>query len=187
MLREFTTDDAGKYTARLTTVIDCWTDKEWEKNVFISFQLADFWVQPQDSSLPVYRKFAKFKWWWVLQYTDRTEWRIKIDSILDALGYDDGDVLEFLLAKAWAFIILNVSCNSYRWVVSPIIEDYWHEEWSDPSIDRWVDVKTFKFTEDTTLQEIKDLWFDEKHVKKSEEYKELYEREIDNDSIEGLF
>ena len=184
MSKEFKLWDDWLYDARLTTVIDCGHNKDGDWTVFISFQLADFDVQPQDPSLPVYKKFAKFKWWWVVEYYDWTEWRHKIDEILEALWYDEWDVLEFLLEKAWSFIKLNVSCNMYAGKVSALIEDSWHEEWSDPWVDWWVDIKTFKFTDETTLQDISDLWFDAKHVKKSVEYAELLEGD---DSVEWLF
>lgn len=68
---------------------------------------------------------------------------------------------------------------------------YWpHERLDEPTIQDeswWVDVKTFMYTEDTTLQELEALWFDKKHAKKWVEYKQVSENMSEEELIDHLF
>jgi len=178
----------GIYNCRMTSVIDCGTDKLWLKRVFLSFQIADFMIKPKDATLPSYAQFAKFPYGWDVCIDESSESRVKqLQPVLDAFWYEEWDVLDFLISKAGETIMLNIETNEYQWKKLPIVADWGHMQWMKVDMDWWVDVKTFKFTEYTTMSDLDELWFDKKQAKKWAEYKAIKENVNTDDLIQELF
>ncbi len=60
------------------------------------------------------------------------------------------------------------------WVSKSDVEDTF--QW-------WVDTKVFILKDDTTLDEIKSLWFENKHLKDSDEYNRIMENYRNDESV----
>lgn len=173
--------------ARLATVFDCW-HIDGRQKVYVAFQLVDFDIVPQNKELPTYKIYAKYPYWWILDIEDETQ----TISLFNALGYKNGDKLSFLLEKAWQMIMVNIVDNEYQWKQYPILAYEWHEPYTDSQTDvnlyeRWTEVKTFKFTPETTKEDIKSLWFEAKVIKKSDEYKALEKVDVKQEEIDEVF
>lgn len=173
--------------ARLATVFDCW-HIDGRQKIYVSFQLADFDVEPQNKSLPKYKIYAKYPYGGVLDIEDETQ----TISLFKALGYKSGDKLSFLLEKAGEMIMVNIVNNEYQWKQYPILTYEWHEQYKDSQTDvnlyeRWTEIKTFKFTPETKIDDINSLWFEAKVIKKSDEYKALENVDVKQEDIDNLF
>lgn len=168
--------------ARLATVIDSGTIKGVRK-IYIWFQLADFKVTPKDTSLPDYCMYAKLPYGWLISnHIDNEN-----GNLLKALWYTDGSVLDFLIENVGKLVMVNVLDNEYQWKTYPILAQEWHEpyEWEN-DIERWTDVKTFKVTDTMTKADVDAIWFENKHLKTSDEYAKI-KMETTEQEVETLF
>lgn len=185
---------------RLSTVIDCGTIN-WDKRVLLWFQLSEYDVEPQDTTLPIYKQFAKTPYGWLITIdVEKTNSPTDISVcyktnkfIMDIIGKDmvmacdiNQDRIKWfkekLINRAWSMFDLEIDIWEYQWkpiynVISATpsnVEDTF--EW-------WVDVKTFLFTDETILSDINALGFDNKHVKNSDEYNILKQKTLDSEEI----
>jgi len=166
-----------KHLWRLSTVIDCGTIN-WDRRVLLWFQLSEYDVEPQDTTLPIYKQFAKTPYGWLL-----TLWTDFCNDMCDWLWLTDvKNEINELISKAWNMYDIEIEMWEYQWKptynvvsVSPSdVEDTF--EW-------WVDVKTFIFTDETTLSDINALGFDNKHVKNSDEYNILKQKTLEDETV----
>lgn len=163
----YTKEKEWAHKARLTTVIDCGTHGVVKK-AYITFQLLDYDVVPQDPSLPVYKQFAKFPY----------------GSIIE-VGGDQPD-LDFWIDSAGKCFLVDITTNEYQGKEYPIVSKI-IEPIDDIDCQWWVDVKSFVLTPETTKDDVNALWFDNKWVKKSLEYKSIISNMSEWESIEELF
>lgn len=175
------------HRARLATVLDCW-HTDWVQKVYVWFQLTDFDVEPQDKSLPIYKIYTKFPFWWVVDTTEQSP----IIPLLKAYGWKWWDVLSFLLENIWEMVMLNIVDNEYQWKLYPLIANEWHQPYPDSPtdvnlFDWWTALKTFKFTTETTKEDIDAIWFENKVIKKSDEYKSMTMKDVSQEEIDTLF
>ena len=151
-----------KHLWRLTSVIDCGT-MNWEKRVLLWFQLSEYDVEPQDTTLPIYKQFAKTPYGWLIVL-------------------DEDNNLDNYIAMAWKMFDIEIEIWEYQW--KPIYNVVSFDKSSEAdTFEWWVDVKTFKFTDETTLNDIKELWFDNKHVKNSDEYNILKQKTLEDENL----
>ena len=171
------------HAGRLATVIDCWTIKDVRK-IYLWFQLSDQIVKPKNTELPDYCMYAKTNYGWLVNNTLDPENK----SILEALGYTEGDIIDFFITNIGKSLNINVRDNEYNGKVYPIVEYEWHtkHEW-DIDIEWGTNLKSFKLTDETTRSDIEALWFENKFLKKSKEYIDLPRQDFDEDSIDDLF
>lgn len=173
--------------ARLATVLDCW-HTNWLPKVYVWFQLTDFDVEPQNKDLPIYKIYTKYPFWWVLSIEPPSP----IIPLLNAFGWKWEDILSFLLEKAWQMIMLNIVDNEYQWKQYPIIAEDWHKPYDGSQTDSnlyewWTEVKTFKFTPETTKEDVKALWFEAKVIYKSDEYRAMEKVDVSKEDIDSVF
>lgn len=166
--------------ARLSTVIDCWTI-DWVGKYYLGFQLADFKAKPVDVTLPDYCVYTKYPFGWLVD--DGV-----VLPLANAMWYKEWNLLDFFLEHIGWLVKLNIENNLYQWKQYPIIMNEWHEvyEW-DLDIDWGTELKSFKVTDEMTKEQVDWLWFDNKFLKKSDEYKQLLQKNVSDDEVEDLF
>jgi hypothetical protein len=156
-----------KHLGRLTSVIDAGT-VNWDTRLLLWFQLSEYDVEPQDKTLPIYKQFAKTPYGWLI---------INLKS--DAISFSSK---EEAIALAGKMFTLDIDVGEYQW--KPIYNVIWVTPSNvEDTFEWWVDVKTFLFTDETTLSDVNALGFDAKHVKNSDEYNLLRQRTLDDDNL----
>ena len=164
-----------KHNWRLTSVIDCGT-VNWERRVMLSFQLVDIDVEPKDKTLPIYKQFAKTPYGWVMSLDSST-----FSDICTWLWCDKS--LEWIISCVWMYVVIDVEVTQYQWKDMYNVMSVFKNIWDIWIIDWWVDTKSFLLTKDTTLEDIDALWFDNKHVKNSDEYNRIMEKYREDESV----
>lgn len=164
---------------RLTTAFDCWTIW-WERRVLLWFQLSEIIKKPQDETLPDYCAFAKYKYWIIVGDN--------LDKLLKELSLNN---VSELVEKAWSFCEIEYHEEDYKWTTLYLVDSFEfipQKEWED--IERWVDVKKFSFKVHYTdeeainlIAEVRDLWFENKNIKNSDEYIMLKKQALYSDTI----
>jgi hypothetical protein len=149
--------------ARLTKFIECW-HINWVHKVLLCFQLCEIDVPPKDTSKPVYKQFAKTPYWWLLSYRDEA-----YKSICDAL-WSEYDIS--LADKVWE--LLEVEIQEWEYQGKKTYTIVWCSKADSVDVfERWVDPQVFKWSPETTLEDIQALWYENKHVKTSKEFSAL--------------
>lgn len=160
---------------RLSTVLETGT-MNWEKRVQLWFQLSHIDVTPQDPALPIYKQFAKTPYGGLLVVGSP-----EYEMILDGLGCEE-DGIDCLISKAGTMLDIEYEEEDYKWKTLFIVKSLAISEEKD-IFDWWVDIKTFKFSPTTTLLDIKELWFDAKNVKNSDEYNLIKQRIMEDEEV----
>lgn len=156
---------------KLTSVVDCGT-VGWQRRVLLSFQLSDIDVEPIDKTLPIYKQFAKTPYWWLI-----TVWSELFNNMANRLQCEP--TIESMCSKVWVMLDIEINITQYNWKDMYNVESFTLSSEPD-TFERWVDTKAFILSEKTTEEEVKNLWFDAKHVKSSDEYIKLV---LDSDVI----
>lgn len=169
---------------RLATFIDCGTIK-WFRKLYLGFQLSDFKITPKDVTLPEYCIYAKSPYWWLINDVVNKE----NESILSALWYVDWDIIDFLYDNVGKLVKLNIVDNEYQWKTYPMLLMEWHEPYTEElDIERGTELKKFKITDDMTKESVSALWFENKHLKQSDEYKKLTQlQDVEQTEVDNLF
>ena len=164
----------NKHLWRLVSVIDSGT-VNWERRVMIAFQLSDIDIEPQDKSLPIYKQFAKPPYWWLF-----VVWSDSFKEICDSLWCDYS--INWLASCVWFMYDIDIEDSEYQWKIMKNV--VWvHRTASTDTFSWWVDTKVFILSESTTLDQINALWFDNKHLKNSNEYNKLKQEEMKNEEV----
>lgn len=131
-------------------------------------QLLDYDISPENISLPDYKQFAKYPYWSVLEI----KWK-EFKELADVLWYTKWGIIEYVASHVWTVLEVEVINNTYQWKDYPIIKRAimvvdWYRD-----IQRWVSTSNFIINDNTTIEDIEALWFDNKFVKKSLEYEKI--------------
>ena len=89
------------------------------------------------------------------------------------MWYTKWGIIEYVASHVWTVLEVEVINNTYQWKDYPIIKRAimvvdWYRD-----IQRWVSTSNFIINDNTTIEDIEALWFDNKFVKKSLEYEKI--------------
>lgn len=164
---------------RLATVIDCGTI-HWERKVNLWFQLADIDVEPQDKTLPIYKQFVKTPYGGNI-----IVWSDLFNSICDWAWCNRSiDWFNWLVSCVWKYFDIAYHIEEYRWKPMYVVDSISKTNGMImETISRWVETRSFIFSDSTTKEDVDALWFDSKHVKSSDEYNMIIQKIVDSDDL----
>jgi len=160
---------------RLSTAIDCWT-LNWKREVYLWFQISDIDVEPKDKTKPIYKQFAKFEYWWLI---DVESW--EFSYICHGLWCDDN--IEWVVWAVWTICDIEYEIWEYQWKPQYIVRQVLKNTIECNVSDRWVETKSFLVTDNMTKKDVDALWFDWKHLKNSDEYHAMIKRIVESDDL----
>lgn len=141
----------------------------------LSFQLSEIDVEPQDKSLPIYKQFAKPPYWWLFSISSKV-----MQHRCNLLWCDES--INWLASCVW--LMYNIDIEEVDWNWKKLKNVVWVSKSDvEDTFQWWVDTKVFILKDDTTLDEIKSLWFENKHLKDSDEYNRIMENYRNDESV----